>query len=117
MRTSKRPLNESLKDQITKTFASTLLGFKDLPEANAFLNDFLAPSELETYSKRLAIAYWLTKGRSYANIANNLKVSSATIAQVSQMMKKKGFALAIKKLEAEEWANQWEQKIKRFIRK
>ena len=116
MRTSKRPLNESLKSQITKTFAAALLEFKDLDESFAFLSDFLTKSELETYSKRFAIAYWLKKKRSYANISTNLKVSSATIAEVSQMMKKKGFARAIKRLEAEEWANQWEQKIKRFLK-
>jgi hypothetical protein len=47
----------------------------------------------------------------------NLKVSSATIASVEKMMKKEGFKLAIKDLEAEEWANQWAEKIQNFIRK
>lgn len=117
MRTSKRLLNESLKRQLTKTLAKTILDLKDLGEADVFLNDFFADSELETYSKRLAVAYWLTKGRSYTNITNNLKVSSATIADVAQRMKKEGFAQALKRLEAEEWANQWEKKIKKFVRK
>jgi hypothetical protein len=44
-----------------------------------------------------------------------LKVSSATIAEVSSSMKSPGFARALKKIEAEEWANQWVEKIKKFV--
>ncbi len=59
------------------------------------------------------------------NIKNDLKVSSATIADISSHMDKEGFQLAVKKIVAEEWANQWADKInkvwpprlKRFIGK
>lgn len=111
MRTSDRKLNPSLKRQISKTFAQTLTDFKDLDEVYTFLKDFFTEKELEAFSKRLAVAYWLKKGRSYENIRENLKVSSATIAEVSSTMEKEGFKLAIKKIEAEEWANQWAEKI------
>ena len=59
----------------------------------------------------MAIAYYLKKGRSYANIKENLKVSSATIASVQEITDTKGVQLAIKKVEAEEWANKWSEKI------
>ena len=111
MRRSSIKLNPSLKNQITKTFAQAIADFSDFDEVYLFLNDFFTDSELETYSKRLAIAYWLKKKKSYVNIKNDLKVSSATIADVSSHMDKKGFQLAIKKIEAEEWANQWADKI------
>ncbi len=117
MRTSDIKLNPSLKNRLIKTLAQTLIDVKELKESETFLKDFFNESELETFAKRLSIAYWLTKGRSYANIKQNLKVSSATIAVVEKLMKKPGFNKAIKNIEAEEWANVWAEKIKKFIKK
>ena len=111
MRTSKLKLNNSLQSQIEKTLAQVISTFNSTKEADQFLNDFLNSSEYEVFAKRLAIAYWLKKGRSYSNIKNNLKVSSATVASVQTMMNRPGFKLALKKLEAEEWATQWEEKM------
>lgn len=117
MRTSEKILNPSLKKEILRTFCQTLADLKDPQEADIFLKDFLTDSEYEAFAKRLAIAYWLKKGRSYNNIKDNLKVSSATIASVQQVMDKEGFKLGVKKMEAEEWANQWAEKIKKFVKK
>lgn len=85
-------------------------------DAQNFLRDFMKESELEIFAKRLAIVYWLRKGRSYSNIRKNLRVSSATIASVQQLMDKEGIKLAIKHIEADEWANKWSKKIKKFIK-
>ncbi|RLC32795.1 hypothetical protein DRH13_01085 [Candidatus Woesebacteria bacterium] len=115
MRTSNRKLNPSLKRQIIKTFAQTLADLRNIKEGEIFLNNFFTNAEVETFAKRLAVAYWLKKGRSYSNIKENLKVSSATIADVSSLLSNPGFSLAIKKIEAEEWANQWADKIKKFV--
>lgn len=116
MRTSDRRINTSLKSQITKTFAQLLADLKDIKESEAFLHDFFNDSELETFAKRLAVAYWLKKGKSYLNTRENLKVSTATIATVQALAEKPGFKLALKKLEAEEWANVWAEKIKKFTK-
>ena len=115
MRTSGKKINPSLKNQIIKSLALVLVGFENINDADKFLRDFFTDSELETFSKRLAIAYWLKKKRSYNNIRDNLKVSSATVAFIQSMMKKSGFQKAIKELEADEWANQWVKKIKSFV--
>lgn len=111
MRVSKNTLDSVLKRQIQKTFAESVADIRNENEAYQFLSDFLTDNEFESFAKRLAVAYWLKKDRSYANIKTNLKVSSATIAEVSGMMKRKGFELALRKLEAEEWANKWAEKI------
>lgn len=116
MRTSEKKLNESLQRQIGDAFAQTITDLRDVSETKAFLKDFFNDTESEAFAKRLAIAYWLKKGRSYNNIKENLKVSSATIATVQTMMDKPGFKLALQKMEAEEWANQWAEKIKKFIK-
>ena len=116
MRTSDKNLNASLKKEIENILAQTITDLRDLNDAKTFLGDFFNDSEYEAFSKRLAIAYWLKKGRSYNNIKDNLKVSSATIATVQSMINKEGFKLALKKIEAEEWANQWSDRIKKFIK-
>jgi len=117
MRVSQKKLNSSLENQITKTLAQTVSDFKDMDEMTIFLKDFFNQTELETFVKRLAVAYWLKKGRSWKNIKENLKVSSATISTIHTQMEKPGFALALKKTEAEEWANIWAEKIQKFVRK
>lgn len=116
MRTSSFKLSPSLRNQLEKTFYQLLLDLKDEKEAAVFLKDFFNESEYETFIKRLAVAYWLKKGRSYSNIKENLKVSSATIASVHGSLDKPGIKLAIKRLEAEEWATVWSEKIKNFIK-
>ncbi|MGD8744250.1 MAG: Trp family transcriptional regulator [Candidatus Woesebacteria bacterium] len=116
MRKSKKKLNPSLKKEIKKTLAQVIVDIKSVDEGKVFLEDFLSETEYEILAKRLAISYWLKKERSYKNIKNNLKVSSATISSVQSQMDQKGFKTALKKIEAEEWANQWAEKIKKFIK-
>lgn len=105
-------MNETLKKQLEKTFAQTIADLNNQEEAQIFLKDFLTEGELETLSKRLSVAYWLTKKRSYANIQTNLKVSSSTISEINSMKKKEGFKLALKKIEADEWATKWSTKLR-----
>ena len=117
MRLSKFKLNNSLKKQIIQEFVQVITDLKNPKETQTFLEDFFNEGELETFSKRLAIAYYLHKGRSYNNIKNNLKVSSATIATVQLLVNSSGLKLALKKMEADEWANKWVEKIKGVIKK
>jgi uncharacterized protein YerC len=77
----------------------------------------LSETELTAITKRLAVAYWLAKNRSYENIKDNLKVSSATIAAIGQEIKRPGWKLALEKVMAEEWATQVEAKIKKLFKK
>jgi len=116
MRISDQKLNPSLKNQIIKALAETFSDLKTPQTAEQFLKNFFNDNELETFAKRLAVAYWLKKGRSYSNIKLNLKVSSATVASIQNEIDKPGFKLALKNLEADEWANVWSEKIKKFIK-
>ncbi len=117
MRRSSKKLNQSLKKEIVKTLAQAVTDFGNVNETELFLTNFLNESELEVLAKRLAVAYWLKKGRSYTNIKDNLKVSSATIASIQEAMKAPGFQQVLKKVEAEEWASEWSEKIKKFVGK
>lgn len=114
MRTTKKQINPTLKKELVRTFAQVIADIKNKEEAIDFIQDFFEETEIEVFTKRLAIAYWLKKGRSYSNIKQNLKASSATIADISNIAKRKGFQLALKKIEAEEWAELWAKKIKKI---
>ena len=116
MRISAKKLNTSLEKQLSDMFVQAIADLRDVNETKIFLKDFFNSMEYETFVKRLAIAYWLKKGRSYNNIKDNLKVSSATVAVVQNIIDKPGIKLILKKAEAEEWANKWAEKIKRFIK-
>ena len=90
---------------------------KDTKEIETFLKDFFDEEELEKYVKRISIAYWLKKGRATENIKTNLLVTSKEIKKAQESLKKEGIKLALKKIEAEEWANVWAEKIQKFKKK
>ncbi len=104
-------MNPSLKRQLLRTFAQMINDLKDPKEIETFLTDFFGEDELEKYVKRISIAYWLKKGRDEENIKRNLQTSTKEIKEGRTSLKKEGIKLALKKIEAEEWANQWAEKI------
>lgn len=116
MRISAKTVNKHLKKEIENTFLTIIEDLKSQPNIELFFKDFLTTTEFEMLSKRLAIAYWLRKGRSYTNIKDNLKVSSATIASVQDYSQKPGYQLALKLLEADEWASKWSERIKGIVK-
>ena len=117
MQISKQKVNAVLEKQLYKTLWQLLADIKSPQEAEVLIGDLLSATELSTLAKRLAVAYWLSKKRSYENIKVNLKVSSATVAELQKQLKRPGWKLAIQKVTADEWANVWEQKIKGFLKK
>ncbi|MEK7188839.1 MAG: YerC/YecD family TrpR-related protein [Patescibacteria group bacterium] len=116
MRVSNKKLHASLYQELADSFTQLIIDLKNVDETKKFLGDFFNKNEIQTFIKRLSVAYWLKKGRSYQNIKENLKVSSATIASIQKIMDREGIKIAIKKMEADEWANQWSEKIKKMVR-
>lgn len=115
MRTSRQQVNQYLEKELLKTLYQTVADLRKPEEAEEFLNSFLSKAERLALAKRIAVAYWLDKGRGYSNIRENLKVSSATIADMQTRLKNsKGIGMTLQKIKAEEWANQWAAKIKKF---
>lgn len=117
MQISKNKLHPKIDIQIKKMFSQLIADIKNEKDAFIFLRDFLTPAELTVFAKRLAIITYLEKGKSYDETRKSLKVSSATIASVQAMLEKKseGFLLALRFLKAEEWSQQWSQKIIGFL--
>lgn len=117
MRLSKEKVNQHLKKELFQTLHQVLADLKTKGETKAFLEAFLSSSEHETLAKRIAVAYWLDKGRGYTNIRNNLKVSSATIAAMhGAYQNQKGVRLTLSRIKAEEWASVWAEKIRKLVK-
>lgn len=107
-------MNPLLKKQLLKTFSQMIDDLDSLGEIEMFLKDFFDDAELEKYIKRIAVAYWLKKGRDEENIKINLLVNLKEITETKKLLKKNGVKLALKKIEADEWANVWAKRIKKL---
>lgn len=117
MQVSTRKLNTTLEKQIFSIFYQSLADLRTPEEVETVLSNLLTNTELMALAKRLAIASFLEKGRSYENIRDTLKVSSATIASVAEQMGSPGFQLALGKIRAEEWASEWAGRIAGLFKK
>lgn len=117
MQISKQKLNTNIKKQIEDIFYKLVEDINSASEAKLIFTDLLSETEQQAIVKRLAIAIFLDKGRSYENIKHYLKVSSATIASVTEKMGDPGMERALQKVKAEEWADDWSKKISSLVSK
>lgn len=111
MRSSKLEINKNLEKEIFNILYELISDIDDPEEAKILLDDLLGKSETFALAKRIAIADYLNHGRSYENIKENLKVSSATIATIDKLSENKGFQIALKKISVNKWASKWSEKI------
>lgn len=109
-------INATLKKQIETTFGLAISSLETKDEVLNFLKEFLTEKEFASLSKRFGILYWLSKKRNYDNIQNNLKASSSTIAHAKMMIKRKTIRNILKKVDADEWADEWSIKIRGFLK-
>lgn len=110
-------MNKNISRQMFKILFSILADTRNGKEVEEMFCDLLTDSERMAIAKRLAIGVYLDKGRSYENIKDNLKVSSATIATVAESMGNPGMQRALNMIKAEEWAGAWTDRIMRLVGK
>ncbi len=113
MQISKKDVSYRIEKKIFRSLFQVLADLKRPGDVEMFLNDVLSETEKTVLAKRLGIAYYLNKGKSYEAIRQDLKVSSATIANVQKWMEEggEGLGLALKAIEADEWAGEMADKI------
>lgn len=118
MQVSKKNVNKQVEKRIFKSLYQVLADLKKPEEVKKFLDDVLSKTEKTVLAKRLGIAWYLNKNKSYDVIRQDLKVSSATIATVQQGLKKGGEGLmsAIKAIEADEWAGEMAVRVKQSVK-
>ncbi len=117
MRTSDSPLDPELREEILHLLPQLLTDIHSEKEMETFLEDFFSKKELEVFSKRLAILYWLKRKRSYKEMKEQIKVSSATIASMQDIVTRPGIELAWRVLEANEWAEKISSRIRAIVGK
>lgn len=117
MQLSQNPINKNLEKQLDQMFFQTLAEIDSPEDLKMVLSDVLTEGEKIAVLKRLGIALYLDKGRSYEDVKNNIKVSSATIATVAENLGNSGWQEIIKRIKAEEWASDWTDKITGGIKK
>lgn len=119
MQVSKQNVSKSIEKKIFKSLYQVIADLKKPNEVEKFLDDVLSETERTVLAKRLGIAYYLSKNKSYEAIRQDLKVSSATIASVQKWLEKggEGLQLAIKAIEADEWAGEMAEKVSLGLKK
>lgn len=113
MQVSKKDVSFKIEKKIFRSLYQVLADLKRPDDVEKFLADVLSETERTVLAKRLGIAYYLNKNKSYEVIRQELKVSSATIANVQKWMESggEGLNLALKAIEADEWAGEMAGKI------
>lgn len=119
MQVSKKNINKQIEKRIFNSLYQVLADLKKPEAVEKFLTDTLSPTEKTVLAKRLGIAWYLAKNKSYEIIRQDLKVSSATIATVQKNFNNNnlGLSLAIKTMEADEWAGAMANKVKDSVKK
>jgi len=117
MQVSQNPINKTLEKQLDQMFYQVLAEINSPEDLKMVLGDILTEGERTAIIKRLGIALYLDKGRSYEDVKNNIKVSSATIATVAENLWNSGWQEVIRRVKAEEWAEKWTEKITGGIKK
>lgn len=117
MKKSAHAMNTKIEGQVYKILYQVLADAKTEVDIELILASLMSEGEIAAVSKRLAIAVFLDKGQSYEHIKNVLKVSTATIASVSESMHKRGMQMALHRVKAEEWADVWSIRLSRAIEK
>lgn len=97
---SKNPVRKDTEKKIRKAFIKALVDIRSEREMERYIFDLLTPTERIMLAKRLAIAALLIEGLPYREIAERLKVSTATIGRVNLWLGTAGdgYRLAIKKI-------------------
>jgi len=119
MQVSKKDVNKQIEKRIFKSLYQVLADLKKPSQIEKLLLDLLSETERTVIVKRLAIADYLNRGKSYEQIRKDLKVSSATIASIQKWLEQggEGLELALRAIEAEEWAEDMAGKISESVKK
>lgn len=76
-----------------------------------FLTTILTPKECELLERRLQVGLLLDEGLSYSAIQKQLRVSAATVAQVSEQMMHADFQSLLAELKKERARYQWFRRV------
>lgn len=114
---SKYLLQEDVKNRMFEVFWKTIADLKNSSDVELFFKELLTPTEQTMLAKRLAISILLTKKYSYEVIMDILKVSPATIGEISLWLKKEGkaFGKAVEKILTQEKQEEFWDNLEQYL--
>lgn len=111
MQTSSKQIDQDVNNQIENQFYKTLSQIRSESEMRSFLKAFLSETEQTVLQKRFAILSCVSQKKSYSSIEKLLKVSSATVSNISKLATLPAIKKVLDEQLAEEWAVQVSTKI------
>lgn len=117
MQVSSKNLSTKTKKKIFTQLHTLIADLHNQSQVETVLKDFLTDTEYLVLAKRLDIAVKLDSGESYDSIRKSLKVSSATISSVSELLSKGGMQIALQKIKVDKWAVATANKIQKWFKK
>lgn len=96
-----KPTDPVWKTDAAQQFARVLICIDDMQTMQNFLRDVMTEKEIIEISARLEAAKMLRAGKKYAEIIEKTKLSSRTIARISDWMQngQGGYPVALKAIE------------------
>lgn len=116
---SKRLTSQKISKRLPELLIETIVNCSSKDHTREFLDDFLTPTEKIMLGKRLAIAVLLLKDYDYATISQLLKVSSATIGKIVNLLRFSDGGLkmmAEKQLNKDNWKNLFFEAGRMFLK-
>lgn len=100
-------MNEKLRDPVNDLFFQAILNLENIEECYSFFEDICTIPELKSISQRLQVAIMLKQGKTYTQIVDKTKVSSATISRVNRALEygADGYKKALERLENQGFFN------------
>jgi len=84
---SKYKVSQNVTDQIQDFLFETISNLTNKKQVSDFLYEFLTPTEMIMFTKRLAIGYLIAKEYDQREISRTLKVSTTTVSTFSSIYK------------------------------
>ena len=97
-------MKENFRDERIDSLFKAILTLKNVDECYDFFEDLCTVAEIREMSRRLHAAVMLTEGKTYAQIASDTGVSTATISRVKRSLRygNNGYKEAIATLASKE---------------
>lgn len=110
MQVSSKKISLKKQAQLLEQLLVVIADLNNPKDVSLFFTNFFSATELNVFTKRLAILRALKQGKSYEEIKDELRVSSATISSMSELANSKAMEKVIKVIERD-------QKISALIEK
>ena len=115
---SKNPLSKETNLEIQAALWWLLAKLNQDSDIRNFLNCLLTKTEKIMLAKRLAIAFLVNRGYNYRDISDVLKVSTATVCKIKEIMDKSenNYEIFIERLEKREELKKFTKQFDRIVR-